>query len=86
MKTLQFVADVYQNLQEHTKTLLRFCGSYLYAICLCAAALRICAGWWMEYSAAVFHSAELLAALRPCIGVTALGALLLEGIAQKNGS
>ena len=78
MKWLQTTYDVYDGLQKQTKTMLRFCGSYLYMIVLCAIAMRICAGGLMEYYTALAHCGELLQALRPCVGVTALGALLTE--------
>ncbi|MBQ7541073.1 MAG: hypothetical protein IJT44_02145 [Clostridia bacterium] len=80
MKWIRSAAETYRTLSETTKKLLTFCAVYMLLILFCAAAVRLCAGGLMGYYTAVRLSADLLGAVRPCVGVTALGALLVEGV------
>ena len=84
MKWLHTAAQTVRALSEATKNLLVFCTSYMLLILVCAAAIRICAGWLLGYYTAVQLSADLLETIRPCVGVTALGALLLEGMSHTS--
>ena len=61
------------------RRLLLFCVSYTYLIVLAAVMLRMLAGRGIEYYTAVQWANDLFAAIRPCVGVTALGGLLVEG-------
>ena len=80
MKWIHTAAETVSRLSDVTKNLLIFCGVYMMLILFCAAACRICAGGLIGYYSARVLAADLFAAIRPCIGVTVLGALLTEGL------
>ena len=79
MKWVHTAAETVRQISDLTKTMLIFCGTYMLMILFCAAACRICAGGLLGYYTARLLAAGLLSSIRPCIGVTALGALLIEG-------
>ncbi len=79
MKWVHTAAETVRQLSDMTKNLLVFCGSYMLLILFCAAACRICAGGLLSYYTARVLAADLFACIRPCVGITALGALLIEG-------
>ena len=79
MKWIHIAAETVSRLSEMTKNLLVFCIVYMLLILFCAAACRICAGGLLGYYTARVLAADLFASIRPCVGVTALGALLTEG-------
>lgn len=80
MKWIHTTAETVRQLSSVTKKLLIFCGTYMLLILFCAAACRVCAGGLLDYYTARVLSADLFASIRPCVGVTALGALLMEGL------
>ena len=79
MKWFRSAAETYRTLSDTTKKLLTFCAGFMLLILFSAAAVRVCAGGLLNYYTAVRLSADLFGAVRPCVGVTALGALLVEG-------
>ncbi len=79
MKWIHTAVETVRRLSDATKNLLIFCGMYMLLILFCAAACRICAGGLLGYYTARALAADLFASIRPCVGVTALGALLTEG-------
>ena len=84
MKWLTIAFETYGSLSKTTKNLLVFCASYMLAIGFCAAACRICAGWLIGYYTGLQLSADLFAAIRPCVGVAALGVLLTESALRSS--
>lgn len=80
MKWIHTAAETVRGLSDVTKNLLIFCGTYMLLIVFCAAACRICAGGLLGYYTARVLAADLFASIRPCVGVTALGSLLTEGL------
>lgn len=78
MKWLNSLAETYGTLADATKNVLVFCVSWLIATLFFAAACRICAGWLVGYCTGIGLCGELLATIRPCVGVTVLGALLTQ--------
>ena len=79
MKWIHIATETVSRLSEMTKNLLVFCIVYMLLILFCAAACRVCAGGLLGYYTARVLAADLFASIRPCVGVTALGALLTEG-------
>ena len=82
MKWLTIVMETYCTLSNVTKKLLVFCVSYILAIVFCAAACRICAGRLIDYYTGAALASDLLAAIRPCVGVTVLGSLLTQSASR----
>ena len=80
VKWIHTAVDTVSRLSDTTKNLLIFCGTYMLLILFCAAACRVCAGGLLGYYTARILCADLFAAIRPCVGVTTLGALLIEGL------
>ena len=80
MKWVHTAAETVRQLSDVTKNLLIFCGTYMLLILFCAAACRVCAGGLLGYYTARVLCADLFAAIRPCVGITALGTLLTEGL------
>ena len=80
MKWIHTAVETVRGLSDMTKTVLIFCGVYMLLILFCAAACRVCAGGLLGYYTARVLAADLFAAIRPCVGVTALGSLLTEGL------
>lgn len=80
MKWIHTAAETVRQLSEITKNILVFCSVYIMLIVFFAAAFRICAGTLLGYYTARVLAADLIASIRPCVGVTALGALLTEGL------
>lgn len=78
MKWLQNVSFVYKGLHEYTKAVLIFCGMYLYLTLLCCIGFYICAGRLMDYYTATEIAADLWSAFRSCVGISALGCILIE--------
>lgn len=83
MKWVRTLSEVYNNLQKQTKFLLKLCGLYILTLTVCCIACRICAGHLLGYYTAVTLAENFFAAIRPCVGVTALGSLLMEGLLLK---
>ena len=84
MKWLTVLTETYRTLTDTAKNLLVFCVSYLLATAFFAAACRICAGWLLDYYTAVALSSDMLEAIRPCVGVTALGVLLTQSASSAS--
>ncbi len=80
MKWLHTAAETVRRLSSVTQNLLIFCGMYMLLILFCSIACRVCAGSLLGYYTARVLAADLFAAIRPCVGVTALGTLLVEGL------
>lgn len=80
MKWIHIAVETVRQLSEATQTMLIFCGMYMLTILFCAAACRICAGGLLGYYTARVLAADLIASIRPCVGVTALGTLLTESL------
>lgn len=80
MKWVHTAAETVRQLSDTTKNLLVFSGVYMLLILFSAAAMRICAGGLLGYYSAHILAADLFASIRPCIGVTAFGTLLTEGL------
>ncbi len=79
VKWIHTAVETVENLSSVTQNLLIFCGTYMLLILFCAAACRVCAGGLLSYYTARMLAADLFASIRPCVGVTALGTLLIEG-------
>lgn len=80
MKWIHTAVETVRQLSDMTKNLLIFCGVYMMLILFYAAAFRICAGSLLGYYTARVLAADLIASIRPCVGITALGSLLSEGL------
>ena len=79
MKTVKQMLQSYSTIHTATKRLLIFCSIYVAVIMLCSIVLLMLAGRGIDYYAATQWAADLFSTVRPCVGVAALGGLLIEG-------
>lgn len=84
MKWLQQAKETYTALQDLTKTLLAFCGGYIWTIALSGAACYLMAGRQLNYYTAITLASDLLYCLRPCIALSAFSVLTLELCLQRS--
>lgn len=80
MKWIHTAVETVRDLSPVTQNLLIFCVRYMLLILFFAAACRVCAGGLLGYYTARALAADLFASIRPCVGITALGTLLIEGL------
>ena len=79
MNAIKAMLQTFQTIHPQTKRMLRICAGYILVILTACTALCLLAGRGVDYYAAMRYARDLFAAIRPCVGVTALGGLLIEG-------
>lgn len=72
------IIETYNSLHERTKAVLIFCLVYITVTATCAAACYISAGTFIGYYSGIMLADAFIACTKSCIGITALGALLIE--------
>ena len=80
MNKIKMMLQSFQTIHVQTKRLLRFCTLYTLIIVFTSLALCLLAGRGINYYAAMLWAKDLFATVRPCVGITALGGLLTEGV------
>lgn len=79
MEMIKNMLRSYRLIHPQTKRLLRFCVMYTTLIVLSSVCLAMLAGRGLDYYSAMQVSRDCFAAVRPCIGISAAGGLLIEG-------
>ena len=79
MNAIKQLLQSYKTIHTVTKRLLGFSAVYILSITLASGLLYLLAGRSVDYYTAMLWAGDLFGSVRPCVGVAALGGLLLEG-------
>ncbi|MBQ3150789.1 MAG: hypothetical protein IJB86_06045 [Clostridia bacterium] len=76
------IINVYKSLNEKTKAALIFGCVYIMITASLGAACYLGAGTFIGYYAGMEYAAAFLTCTRSCIGITGIGALLIEAVSK----
>lgn len=83
MSKLNRVVDVYKGLHDRTKITLIFCSVYIMLMATCSGVCYLSAGTFIGYYTGMELFNAFLTCTNSCIGITALGALLIESVSKN---